>query len=101
MPSTGDKHVHGPGYGHIRGLTRGSPRARSPGPGGQNAYGRQIRVTISAMSVHGPLRQILQRKRMSAFRVIAEVAARRFDPLGILGFEILPRQLQIVVGSGD
>lgn len=22
MPSTGDKHVHRPGYGHIRGLTR-------------------------------------------------------------------------------
>ena len=32
----------------------------------------------SEPSTHGPLRQILQRKRMSAFTVITEVAATRF-----------------------
>jgi len=42
----------------------------------------RIPIAPRAPSIHGPFRQILQRKQMSAFRVITEVAAgcvkRRF-----------------------
>jgi hypothetical protein len=41
-------------------------------------YGKPPIVPSTTATTIGPLRQILQRKRMSAFRVIAEVAARCF-----------------------
>jgi hypothetical protein len=41
----------------------------------QNAPVPEACSCRAAMSLHGPFRQILQRKQMSAFRVITEVAA--------------------------
>ena len=44
----------------------------------QKGYSVCYGVRKASMSLPGPLRQILQRKRMSAFRVTADVAARCF-----------------------
>ena len=60
--------------GHVESHSRGRTHGRT------DQYCALVKKALanSEPSTHGPLRQILQRKRMSAFRVIADVAAGCF-----------------------